>query len=175
MSFPRRTPFAAALVALALILPVAAQANDAVGAAFEKTFGVKPEKVTRIEALGLYELVVGGEILYVDEKVSHLIQGSIIDVKTRTNLTEERLNKLLAINFSDLPLELAVKQVRGNGKQTLVTFEDPNCGYCKRVAKDLTKLEDTTVYTFLYPILSPDSSAKSRAIWCAKDRARATN
>ncbi|HEY5763716.1 MAG TPA: DsbC family protein [Rhodocyclaceae bacterium] len=175
MSFPRNNPFAAALVALALALPLAAQANDKVSAAFEKAFRVKPEKVTRIEAIGLYEIVVGGDILYTDEKVTHLIQGSLIDVKTRTNLTEERLNKLLAINFAELPLDLAVKQVRGNGKATLVTFEDPNCGYCKRLARDLTNLEDTTIYTFLYPILSADSTEKSRAIWCAKDRARAWN
>ena len=175
MSFPRNNPFAAALVASALALPLAAQANDKVSAAFEKAFRVKPEKVTRIEAIGLYEIVVGGDILYTDEKVTHLIQGSLIDVKTRTNLTEERLNKLLAINFAELPLDLAVKQVRGNGKATLVTFEDPNCGYCKRLARDLTNLEDTTIYTFLYPILSADSTEKSRAIWCAKDRARAWN
>lgn len=175
MSFPRNNPFAAALVALALALPLAAQANDKVSAAFEKAFRVKPEKVTRIEAIGLYEIVVGGDILYTDEKVTHLIQGSLIDVKTRTNLTEERLNKLLAINFAELPFDLAVKQVRGNGKATLVTFEDPNCGYCKRLARDLTNLEDTTIYTFLYPILSADSTEKSRAIWCAKDRARAWN
>jgi thiol:disulfide interchange protein DsbC len=175
MNFPRKNLLLAALVALIANLPLAALASEAVAGAFEKAFGVKPEKVTKVEAMGLYEIFAGSEIFYTDEKVTHLFRGSMINVKTRSNLTEERLNTLLAIDFAELPLELAVKQVRGNGKRTLVTFEDPNCGYCKRLARDLGKLEDATIYTFLFPILSPDSVEKSRAIWCAKDRSKAWN
>jgi len=88
-------------------------------------------------------------------------------------VTQERMNKLTAIKWSELPLERAVKQVRGDGKRVLATFEDPNCGYCKRLAKDLQKLDNVTIYTFLLPILSPDSLEKSKAIWCAADRAKA--
>jgi thiol:disulfide interchange protein DsbC len=91
------------------------------------------------------------------------------------NVTSERIQKLTAIKFSDLPLDLAVKQVRGDGKRTFATFEDPNCGYCKKLAKDLTKLDNVTIYTFLYPILSPDSLEKSKQIWCAADKAKAWN
>jgi thiol:disulfide interchange protein DsbC len=91
------------------------------------------------------------------------------------NTTEERMRKLTAIKFSELPLERAIKQVRGNGKRVMATFEDPNCGYCKRLAKDLLKLENATVYTFLLPILSEDSLKKSRQIWCSSDRAKAWN
>jgi thiol:disulfide interchange protein DsbC len=83
--------------------------------------------------------------------------------------------QLSAIDFGVLPLEQAIKQVRGNGKRVLVSFEDPNCGYCKRLGKELAQMKDVTIYTFLYPILSPDSHEKSRNIWCAKDKARAWN
>ncbi|MCZ7655420.1 MAG: thioredoxin fold domain-containing protein [Rhodocyclaceae bacterium] len=121
----------------------------------------------------LYEVVVGGEILYTDEKVNYLITGNIIDTKSRQNLTQERLNKLSAIKFADLPLELAVKTVKGDGKRVFATFEDPNCGYCKKLAKEMAGMTNVTVHTFLLPILSRDSAEKSKAVWCAADRAKA--
>jgi len=106
---------------------------------------------------------------------TELLLGQIVDTKTMKNVTAERMQKLTAIRFSDLPFALAVKQVRGDGKRVFATFEDPNCGYCKRLAKDIAKLDNVTIYTFLYPILSPDSLEKSNQIWCANDRAKAWN
>lgn len=143
--------------------------------AFEAKFGTKAESVTKSGYLGLYEIYADGQILYSDEKASAFIVGPLIDGKTLKNVTQERMNKLTAIKWSDLPLERAVKQVRGDGRRVLASFEDPNCGYCKRLAKELLKLDNVTVYTFLYPILSPDSVEKSKQIWCAEDRAKAWN
>jgi thiol:disulfide interchange protein DsbC len=131
--------------------------------------------VTKTPYLGLYEVYVDGQIVYTDEKVSALLLGALIDGKTMKNVTDERMQKLTAIKFSDLPLALAVKQVRGDGKRVFATFEDPNCGYCKKMAKDIAKLDNVTIYTFLYPILSPDSLEKSNQIWCAADKAKAWN
>ena len=139
--------------------------------------------MTKAGYFGLYEVYADGNIFYTDEKVTAMLIGgdmirapqalNLIDLKTNRNITDERMRKLNAIKFSDLPLEQAIKQVRGNGKRVIATFEDPNCGYCKRLAKDLQKLENVTIYTFLYPILSEDSLKKSRQIWCAADRNRA--
>jgi thiol:disulfide interchange protein DsbC len=140
--------------------------------------GAKVDSVRKAGALGLYEVVVGGDIVYTDEKATHIILGHIVEPKTRKDLTQERLDKLSAIKFSDLPLDLAIKQVKGNGgngKRTIATFEDPNCTYCKKLAKELQGITDVTVYTFVYPILSQDSVDKSKAIWCAPDRAKAWN
>lgn len=137
--------------------------------------GPKVESVRKLGALGLYEVQVDGELVYTDEKVSHVILGDVIDVKGRRNLTEERKQKLSQIKFSDLPLELAVKQVKGNGKRVVATFEDPNCSYCRKLAKELQGVSDVTIYTFLYPILSPDSSEKAKNLWCAGDRVKAWN
>lgn len=162
-----------ALVAL-LLGAGAAHADEAkVRQAVEAAIGAKPEAVRKTNILDLYEVVVGGDILYTDAKVNYIITGNIIDAKKRTNLTQERLNKLSAINFADLPLELAVKTVKGDGKRVFATFEDPNCIYCKRLAKELTGINNVTIYTFLLPILSPDSTEKSKAVWCAADRAKA--
>lgn len=136
---------------------------------------IKVDSVQKMNGLPLYEVVVGGEVLYTDEKGAFLINGDLFDLKARKNLTDERKNKLSQINFSDLPLELAIKQVRGNGKRVLASFEDPNCGYCKKLAKELAAMSDVTIYTFLYPVLSPDSTVKSKAIWCAADKAKAWN
>ena len=164
-------------VLLAILLAAgAAHADEAsVRKSVETWLGGKVDAVRKAGVLGLYEVQVGHELYYTDEKVSLLIDGSIIDTKTRKNLTQERLNKLSAINFSDLPLEYAVKTVRGDGKRVFATFEDPNCGYCKRLAKELAGMNNVTIYTFLLPILSQDSAEKSRAVWCAADRAKAWN
>lgn len=125
---------------------------------------------------GLYEVQLkSGEVVYTDEKASFLIDGQIIDVKRKANYTSERARILDRINFADLPLANAIKTVRGNGKRVIASFEDPNCGYCKRFAKELKNIKNVTVYTFLYPILAPDSHEKSKDIWCAKDRSAAWN
>lgn len=147
--------------------------ESAVKKAVEALVGEKVDSVRKSGVLGLYEVNLGGELIYTDEKVNYLISGEIIDAKTKKNITQERLAKLMTINFSELPLDQAVKIVRGSGKRVLATFEDPNCGYCKRLAKELLAMNDVTIYTFLYPILSPDSIEKSKAIWCASDRAKA--
>lgn len=168
--------FLAGVAAALLLTAGMAQANDAdIKNAVSAMFGpnIKVDEVRKAEALGLYEVRVGGDILYSDEKGRYLILGSLIEVKTHKNFTEERKNKLSQIKFSDLPLELAVKTVRGNGKRVFATFEDPNCGYCKKLAKDMTGMTDITMYTFLYPILAPDSFEKSKAIWCSADRSKA--
>jgi thiol:disulfide interchange protein DsbC len=141
----------------------------------EKRLEVKVDSIRKTSYLGLYELYIDGRIYYTDEQMSVLINGSLIDTQNMQNVTEARLEQLSAIKFSDLPLEQAIKQVRGNGKRQLVTFEDPNCGYCKRLARELQKLDNITLYTFLYPLLREDSAQKSRQIWCANDKAKAWN
>ena len=134
----------------------------------------KIDEVRPAPIKGLYEVRVNqSEVFYTDAKGNFLIQGSIIDTQKRVDLTEERVNKLNAVAFKDLPLKDAFTIVRGKGTRKLAVFEDPNCGYCKRFERDLAKIDDVTVYVFLYPILGQDSVEKSRHIWCAKDRAQA--
>ncbi len=149
----------------------------AVQAAMEAFIGVAAVKsVAATPYAGLYEVVLdSGELIYTDAKVSFIIDGRIIDTSNRRDVTQARLNQLSAIDFSTLPLEHAIKQVRGDGKRLIASFEDPNCGYCKRLAQELATMSDVTLYTFLFPILSPDSDQKSRNIWCAQDRAAAWN
>ncbi|MBN9423259.1 MAG: thiol:disulfide interchange protein [Candidatus Accumulibacter sp. 66-26] len=171
---PRTTGALALALAATLSLPTAAD-EASVRKAVEAKLGGKVDSVVKAGYLGLYEIYADGQILYTDDKVSALMIGTLIDGKTMKNVTSERMQKLTAIKFSDLPLELAVKQVRGDGKRVFATFEDPNCGYCKKLAKDIAKLDNVTIYTFLYPILSPDSLEKSKQIWCASDKAKAWN
>jgi len=132
----------------------------------------KIDEISKTPIPGLYEVRIGSEILYSDEQGNHLIQGSLIETKTGTDLTEARLSKLSAIEFASLPLKDAVVIKQGTGARRMVVFADPNCGYCKRFERDLANLQDVTIYTFLYPILGPDSNAKSRDIWCAKDNGK---
>ena len=132
------------------------------------------DEVRKSEIPGLYEVRVDGtEIFYTDAKADFLIEGSLIDTRTKRNLTEERVEKLTAIKFDSLPLKDAFTVVRGNGERKMAVFEDPNCGYCKRFERDLQKVDNVTIYMFLYPILGADSVEKSKAIWCAKERGAA--
>lgn len=134
----------------------------------------KIDEVNKTPMNGLYEIRVNdSDIFYTDAEGNFLIQGNLIDTKAKRNLTEERVEKLSAIDFAALPLKDAFTQVRGNGKRKLAVFEDPNCGYCKRFERDLQKVNDVTIHTFLIPILSADSVEKSKNIWCAKDKGKA--
>lgn len=164
---------------LALLLAAcafAAQANEAVvRKTVEEKLGAKVTSVAKAGYLGLYEVVVDGRILYTDAKASAFIFGSLVDVKSMQNVTEARLKTINAIKFADLPFDRAIKQVRGNGKRVLATFEDPNCGYCKKLHRDIQKLENVTIYTFMVAMLNEDSLKKSKQIWCASDRAKAWN
>ena len=133
----------------------------------------KIEEVSKTPMPGLYEVRINhSDIFYTDEKGDFLIQGSLIDTKTKTDLTDQRVDKLTAIDFKDLPFKDSFTIVRGNGKRKMAVFEDPNCGYCKKFERDLVKVDNVTVHVFLYPILSADSGDKSRNIWCAKDKGK---
>ena len=163
-------------LALSATLCLPALADEAsVKKALEAKLGAKISSVTKSPYLGLYEVYAEGQIIYTDEKLSVIVAGSLIDGKTMKNHTAERMQKLMAIKFNELPFEYAVKQVRGDGKRVFASFEDPNCGYCKKLARDMAKLDNVTIYTFLLPILSPDSLEKSNQIWCAADKAKAWN
>ncbi|WP_119289539.1 DsbC family protein [Azohydromonas sediminis] len=131
------------------------------------------DEVTKTPVPGLWEVRIGNDVLYTDERGDFVVQGAIFDTRTRTNLTEERINKLTAIDFATLPLKDAMVVKQGSGARKLVVFADPNCGFCKRFERDLVNVKDVTIYTFLYPILGADSTEKSRAIWCAKDPMKA--
>jgi len=129
----------------------------------------KIDEVSKTPIPGIWELRIGNELLYSDEQGNHVIQGSVFDTKAKVNLTEKRMEKLNAIDFDSLPLKDAMVVKQGTGARKLAVFADPNCGYCKRFERDLLTVKDVTIYTFLYPVLGPDSNDKSRSIWCAKD------
>ncbi len=166
--------FATLSLALALAAPAFAQE-----AAIRKNLAErlpnfpKIDEVTKSPIPGLYEVRVGNEIFYADEQGNHIIDGSLIDTRTRANLTQERIDKLTAIDFAKLPFKDAIVWKSGNGERKMAVFADPNCGYCKRFERDLNEVKNVTVYTFLYPILGADSLEKSKNIWCAKDRTAA--
>jgi thiol:disulfide interchange protein DsbC len=170
------TAFLAALAAAA-ILPLHAQVSaDSIKAELHKKLPDAPEieSVRKVPYSNLYEVVVtGGEIIYTDDKASFILVGPLIDLNTKTNVTEQRMSQLNAIDFKSLPLDRAIKIVRGNGSRKIALFEDPNCGYCKRFERDFQGVTDVTAYVFLYPILAPDSVDKSKAIWCSADPGKA--
>jgi thiol:disulfide interchange protein DsbC len=165
-----------ALAAIASSTPVMAQEAVIRKTLAERLPKLPPiDEVTRTPIPGLWEVRFGGtEILYSDDKGEHiLVGGSMIETKTRTDLTEARMEKLLAVDWKELPLKDALVFRQGTGARKIAVFADPNCGYCRRFERDLMAVKDVTIYVFLLPILGPDSLTKSRDIWCARDNARA--
>ena len=129
----------------------------------------KVRSVSPAPVSGLYEVLVGNDVFYTDSSGKYLIQGEIIELATGKNITEQRQADLNRIKWADLVPANAIKTVRGNGSRQLAVFSDPNCGYCKRLEKSLQQLDNVTVYTYLLPVLGPDSLQKSKQIWCAAD------
>ena len=158
-----------------LAAPAVAVANEAtVRKVLQSRFPSMPIEGITKAPMGLYEVVLDGEILYTDARAEYFIGGSLYDIRTLPprNVTQETQSRLASKMLTSMH-DSAIKTVRGNGKRAMYTFEDPNCGYCRELYKEILKMNDLTVYTFLTPILSPDSTEKSRAVWCAKDRAKA--
>ena len=153
-----------------------ASLKKAIEAAYPK---FKVESITKTPYAGLYEVFMGGQIVYTDEKLTFLIaEGRLVDPKSKKDITGDRLEELTKVDFSTLPLDQAIKVVKGNGSRKLVVFSDVDCPYCKQLErKELTNINDVTIYTFLYPIqqLHPDAAAKSKSIWCSPNRVKAWN
>jgi thiol:disulfide interchange protein DsbC len=171
-----RQALAATVLAVAGLAAATAHGSEAV---IRKTVqsrfpDMQIESITRTPFSGLYEVVLGGKIIYTDDKASYFFIGSLLDVRggAEKDLTRERTAQLNSQALKK-STDNAIKRVRGSGKRVVYTFEDPNCGYCRELQKELQKVNDVTIYTFLWPILSPDSVEKSRGVWCSKDRAKA--
>ncbi|MDB5777435.1 MAG: thiol:disulfide interchange protein [Herbaspirillum sp.] len=161
-----------ALLLAVLALPASAQTQEAIiKKAIEPRLGegAKVTDVIKTPYSGLYEVDVNGDVIYTDASGKYLFIGRVVDAQTYRDYTKERTEALLKMKFSDLPLNLAMKKVKGDGSRTIAVFEDPNCIYCKKFQQTLKSVDNVTVYTFMYNILSPDSVVKSKDIWCSAD------
>jgi thiol:disulfide interchange protein DsbC len=134
---------------------------------------IQIKSISKSPIAGLYEVNLGNQMIYSDAAGDYVVAGELVDTKTRANLSEARLSELNKVDFASLPLDRAVKVVKGNGSRRIAVFSDPNCPYCKQLETTLKSIDNITVYTFLYPVLTPDSLTKSKAIWCSGDRAKA--
>jgi thiol:disulfide interchange protein DsbC len=165
----------AATVASLLLAAAPAAANEAAirKALSERYPQLKIDEVRRSPVAGIWEVRYDGvDILYSDATGDHIfVSGALVETRTRTDLTEQRVEKLLAVSWDRLPLKDGITIRQGTGARKLAVFVDPNCGYCRRFERDLATVKDVTVHVFLIPILGPDSVAKSRDIWCARDPA----
>ena len=168
-----------AAVTLLCLAPALALADEAAirRVMDSKLGGAKIEGISPAPVGGLYEVryraADGVHVFYTDANANYIISGKIFESRTSRNITEERLRKLNAVNFESLPLAQAVKIQRGNGRRVLVMFSDPYCPYCQRFEKALQQVDDITIYVFMYPVIRPELSEQSKAVWCAPDRQKA--
>lgn len=176
MAFMRlMSPLLLAALLGAAFWPTAASADESAAQklaerAFPKS---KVKSIRALEKLGLYEVYINSTVIFIDKDARYIVAGVLFDGATLRNITQDSQEQLSRIDFSALPLQQAIKRVNGTGRRVIATFEDPNCGYCKQYMKELAALKDVTIYTFMYPIVAPDSPQKASAIWCAPDRAAA--
>jgi thiol:disulfide interchange protein DsbC len=169
--------FSSLALAATLTFAATAQANEAVirKALTQQFPGAQISSVTKTPYSGLFEVYLDGQLIYIDAKAQYVFTGDVIDLKNRANLTQARLNQLQAIKWDSLPLGNALKTVKGKGERKLVVFSDVDCPYCRKFEAELEKVDNITVYTFLYPIegLHPKAVQASKQIWCAPDRNKA--
>ena len=173
MPIAKRIVAAVALAAAAALgcTAHADQTTDKLKATLQSRLPEIPIKsITKAPIAGLYEVNLGTQMVYTDASGDYVIAGDLVETKTRSNLSEAHLAEFNKIDFASLPLERAVKVVKGNGSRRIAVFSDPNCPYCKQLEASLKSIDNVTVYTFLYPVLSDDSTAKAKAIWCSADR-----
>ena len=143
--------------------------------AIKKALGSRAniESVIKTPYSGLYEVSMGNEIIYTDEKAQYIFMGNIINTSASVNYTQQRIDELNRVNLSELPLSLAIKTVKGNGKRVITTFEDPNCGPCKQLRKNLHEIDNITIYTFMYNVIAETSAGMAKNIWCASNKEKA--
>jgi len=155
--------------------PLAGEAAQVKKLLEQKFQGATVGSVTKSPYFGLYEVLFDDQLVYTDAKVSYVLVGNVYDAATKQNLTEAKLRELSRVVFDSLPLDLAIRKVKGNGARRLAIFSDADCPFCARLEKELKSIDNVTIYTFLYPIdqLHPDAARKSRIIWCAPDRTKA--
>lgn len=184
-----RVTFAAVCAAAALAVgtpPAHAQTPDKAPATSAEAAGIKKvleqkfpgaeiRGITKTNYMGLYEVQFDDRLIYTDAKAKYVVIGAIYDTDSKTNLTEERQRKLNRVNVAQLPLDLAIKKVKGNGERVMYIFSDADCPFCHKLEEEMKAVDNVTIYTFLYPIdtLHPDAARKSRQIWCSADRAKA--
>jgi len=177
MKFAHR--FSGLALAATLMFAASAQANESVirKALTQQFPGAQISSVKPTPYSGLFEVYLDGQLIYIDAKAKYVFAGDVIDLKNRSNLTQARLNQLQAVKWDTLPLNNALKTVKGNGARKLVVFSDVDCPYCRKFEAELDKVDNITVYTFLYPIegLHPKAVQTSKQIWCAPDRNKAWN
>jgi len=175
-----RAPLLLASLIPALLFTAPAHADEAkirasIGANFP---GTQIVSVTKAPLQGLFEVVVDGDqgpvVVYADEQGQHVLIGDLLNLASKRNLTRERMDKLLEVKWDSLPLNNAIKLVKGNGKRQFAVFSDPDCPFCRKAEAEIDKLDNVTVYIFPYPLpMHPDAPRKSRLVWCSKDRAKA--
>ena len=135
----------------------------------------KLDSLKKVPFLGLYEVVLGEDVFYVDEKAEYFFFGHVVDAKTRNSLTNDRVQEIKAarrVPLDTLPLQYAIKTVKGDGARKLAVYTDPNCPYCKKLEKELLSIDNITIYTLLYPVLN-GSMELSKKIWCAENQIKA--
>ena len=169
-----------ALTLCALLIGSTAHAADAVTSRLQQLLSarfptIKIDTVEPSPIPGLYQVIAGNQVVYVDASGDHMIVGSMMDTRTKQNLSDQAVDAHFAIDFNSLPLNEAIKIVKGNGSRKMALFADPDCPYCQRLEQDMRSTTDITVYLFLFPIdqLHPHATVDAKAIWCSPDRASA--
>lgn len=178
---PTNHPLLTTILATTLALGMAAcQAGDTEIRQAVQTLapGSQVTQINKTGVKGMMEVTIDGDqgpmVVYADEEGQFLLVGDMLDVKNKRNLTKERMDKLTEVKWDSLPLKDAIKVVKGNGQRKLAVFSDPDCPYCKKAEAEFAKLDNVTIYTFLYPLaFHKDAARKSRLVWCSKDPSQA--
>lgn len=175
---------ASALIATSLLAPTGVfseETPNAVSTPEEEIASLIPgltaENVTESPISGVYEVMVGGQIVYITGDRRFLIKGDIVDLKTNESVTESRRSNMRLAQMAELKESQMIIFEPENPKHTITVFTDIDCGYCRKLHQEMDQMNDLGIrvrYVF-YPRMGPGSEgwAKAEAVWCSKDRQQA--
>ena len=171
----KKLPQLTALLLLALFFPIANADEAAIKQALQKSMPtVSIQSIQPSEIKGVYEVVLGSSIYYVSEDGKYLLQGRLVDVANRTDLTEKKLGATRKAALDKVGEDNMIVFKPKIGKYKVSIFTDIDCGYCRKLHSEINQYmaEGITIQYLFFPRAGKgsDSYDKAVSVWCAKDR-----
>ena len=133
---------------------------------------VKPSKISQSPVDGLYEVVVGTQVVYMSVDARYMIDGDLIDIKTKKNISEDAKSAIRLATIGKLSPDQMLVYKPKNVKNTITVVTDIDCPYCRRLHSEVpTYLEkDVEVRYIFMPLKGAADMKKTISVWCSDDQ-----
>ena len=127
---------------------------------------VAPDTIRETSLPSIAEARLPTGPVFISRDGTFIMQGTLFDVSKKINVTQKSIEDMQQFQFSKIPVDQAIKVVVGKGERKFVLFEDPNCGYCRKLAEELQKIDNITAYIFPVAMIAPNSAEIATNLLC---------